>query len=99
MEDPPGLPKGRHAGVQFQSDFSQRKGMYEWLRLDMADGQWRVNSYGNRLEPAPGALQADPANKPPSDGGAAQTDPIGGSYDKPLIRNAFWSSPRRTQAL
>jgi uncharacterized protein (TIGR03067 family) len=50
----PGLPAGRYAGVQFQTDFERQKGLWESLLLNVdTDGQWRVNTYANTLEPMP----------------------------------------------
>jgi uncharacterized protein (TIGR03067 family) len=59
----PGLPKGRYAGVQYKTDFERQQGLWESLLLNVdTDGQWRVNTYANTLEPMhfPEAKQ-DPA--------------------------------------
>jgi len=50
----PGLPAGRYAGVQYKTDFERQKGLWESLLLNVdTDGQWRVNTYANTLEPMP----------------------------------------------
>ncbi|HUG66289.1 MAG TPA: DUF4019 domain-containing protein, partial [Pirellulaceae bacterium] len=50
----PGLPAGRYAGVQYKTDFERQKELWESLLLNVdTDGQWRVNTYANTLEPMP----------------------------------------------
>lgn len=79
LDDPAGMPKGRYANVQYQSNFERVQKTWEVVSLVLeSDGQWRVAGYAHTLEPLPFPEPKDepqPGPNTPTRPSAAPTPP------------------------